>query len=107
MPQPFSGHSSVSGGPPTFSTSQPCSQVNRGIHIGGGGRRPTIDPAVIGLAVHKATGFDKEVNRSMKMYVPNMGLSIDFKQRKRNFLTFMLLKTTYLIPQLATRESGV
>jgi hypothetical protein len=107
MPQPLSGHSSVSGGPPTFSTSQPFSQANRGSHIGGGGRRPTIDPVVIGLAIHEATGFDKDVKRSIKMYVPTMGPSIDFKQWKSNFLTFMSLKATYLIPYLAIRESGV
>jgi hypothetical protein len=61
---------------------------------------------VIGLAAHEATGFDKDaLNRSMKMSVPTMGPSSDFKQWKRNFLNFLSLKATYLIPQMAIRES--
>jgi hypothetical protein len=63
---------------------------------------------VIGRVVHEATGFDKEsLNRSMKMVVPTIGPNTYFKQRKRNFLTFLSFKAAYLIPQLAIRESGV
>jgi hypothetical protein len=63
---------------------------------------------VIGRAAHEATGFDKDaLNRSMKMSVPTMGPTTDFKQWKRNFLNFLSLKATYLIPWLAIRESGV
>jgi hypothetical protein len=47
------------------------------------------------------------LNRSMKMSVPTMGPSTDFKQRKRKFLSFLSLKAAYLIPQLAIRESCV
>jgi hypothetical protein len=43
----------------------------------------------------------------MKMSVPTMGLTTDFKQWKRNFLNFLSLKATYLIPQLAIRQSCV
>jgi hypothetical protein len=43
----------------------------------------------------------------MKMDVPTMGANIDFKQWKRNFLTFLSLKAEYLIPELAIHESGV
>jgi hypothetical protein len=46
------------------------------------------------------------LNHSMKMSVPTMGPNTDFKQWKRNFLNFFFLKATYLIPQLALRESG-
>jgi hypothetical protein len=54
---------------------------------------------VIGRAAHEATAFDKDaLNRSMKMSVPTMDPTTDFKQWKRNFLNF---------PQLAIRESGV
>jgi spore cortex formation protein SpoVR/YcgB (stage V sporulation) len=64
---------------------------------------------VIGRAVHEANGFDKEsLNRSMKMTVSNMGpTNTNFKQWKRNFLTFMSCKSAYLIPQLAIHEPGV
>jgi hypothetical protein len=63
---------------------------------------------VVGRAAHEATGFDIEaLDRSMKMPVPTMGPTTDFKQWKRNFLNFLSLKATYLIPQLAIRESGV
>jgi hypothetical protein len=63
---------------------------------------------VIGRVVNVATGFDKEsLNRSMKMTVPIMGPNTDFKQWKRNFLTFMSMKDAYLIPQLAIGDSGV
>jgi hypothetical protein len=64
---------------------------------------------VIGRALNEATvGFDKEsLNRSMKMTAPTMGPNTDFKSWKRNFLTFVSLKASYLIPQLAIRESGV
>jgi hypothetical protein len=63
---------------------------------------------VIGRAAHEATGFDKDaLNRSMKMLVPTMGPTPDFKQWKRNFLNFLSIKATYLIPQLAIRDSGV
>jgi hypothetical protein len=47
------------------------------------------------------------LNRSIKTYVPTMGPNKDFKQWKRNLLTFLSLKTAYLIAQLAIRESGV
>jgi hypothetical protein len=40
----------------------------------------------------------------MQMSVPTMGPNT---QWKRNFLNFLSLKATYLIPQLAIRESGV
>jgi hypothetical protein len=63
---------------------------------------------VVGRAAHEATGFDKDaLNRSMKMSVPTMGPTTDFKKWKRNFLNFLSLKVAYLIPQLAIRESGV
>jgi spore cortex formation protein SpoVR/YcgB (stage V sporulation) len=63
---------------------------------------------VIGRAVNGATGFNKEsLNRSMKIFVPTMGPNTDFKQWKRNFLTFVSLKAAYLIPQLAICECGV
>jgi hypothetical protein len=62
----------------------------------------------IGRDLHEAVGFDKEaLNRSMKMFAPTMGPNTDFKQWKINFLTLLFLKTTYLIPKLAIRESGV
>jgi hypothetical protein len=36
---------------------------------------------VIGRAAHEATGFDKDaLNRSMKMSVPTMGPTTDFKK---------------------------
>jgi hypothetical protein len=80
----------------------------RGAHTIRGGRRPTIDPVVIGRAAHEATGFDKDaLNRPMKMSVPTVGPTTDFKQWKRNFMSFLFLKATYLIPQLAILESGV
>jgi hypothetical protein len=54
---------------------------------------------VIGRAAHEATGFDKDaLNRSMKMSVPIMGPTTDFKQWKRNFINFLSIKATYLIP---------
>jgi hypothetical protein len=63
---------------------------------------------VIGRVAHEATSFDKDaLNRSMKMLVPTMGPTTDFKQCKRNFLNFLSLKAAYLISQLAIRESGV
>jgi hypothetical protein len=55
---------------------------------------------VIGRVAHEVTSFDKDaLNRSMKMSVPTMGPNTDFKQWKMNFLNFLSLKTTYLIPQ--------
>jgi hypothetical protein len=64
-----------------------------------GGRRLTIDHVVIGPALNKSTRFDKEsVNRPMTMIVPNMGPHTNFKQWKRNFLTFLSPKAAYLIP---------
>jgi hypothetical protein len=108
MPQPLSDHSPVSVGPHAFSRGQPFSPANHGIHSGRGGRRLTIDPVVIGRVVHEATGLDKEAfNRSMKMSNPTMGPNPNFKQWKKNFLTFMSLKAAYLIPHVAIRESGV
>jgi hypothetical protein len=63
---------------------------------------------VITRATHEATGFDKDaLNRSMKMSVPTMWPTPDFKEWKRNFLNFLSLKAAYLIPQLAIRKSGV
>jgi hypothetical protein len=63
---------------------------------------------VIGRATHEATGFDKDaLNRSMKMSVPTMGPTTDFKKWKGNFLNFLPLKAAYLIPKLAIRDSGV
>jgi spore cortex formation protein SpoVR/YcgB (stage V sporulation) len=60
-----------------------------------------------GRAAHEATGFDKDaLNRSMKMSVPTMGPNSDFQQWKRDFLNFLSIKATYLIPQLSIRESG-
>jgi hypothetical protein len=57
------------------------SHAQRGAHNSRGGRRPTIDPVVIGRVAHEATGFDKEaLNWSMKMSVPTMGPNSDFKQ---------------------------
>jgi hypothetical protein len=48
---------------------------------------------VIGRAAHEATGFDRDaLNRSMKMSVPTMGATADFKRWKRNFLNFLSLK---------------
>jgi hypothetical protein len=61
-----------------------------------------------GRATHEATGFDKDaLNLSMKMSVPTMGPTTDFKQWKRNFLNFLSLKAAYLISQLAIRDSDV
>jgi hypothetical protein len=63
---------------------------------------------VIGRAAHEATGFGKDaLNRSMKMPVPTMEPTMDFKQWKRNFLNFLSIKAAYLIPPLASRDSGV
>jgi hypothetical protein len=60
---------------------------------------------VIGHAAHEATGFDKDALKwSMKLSVSTMGPTMDFKQRKRNFLSFLSLKAAYLIPELAIRE---
>jgi hypothetical protein len=54
---------------------------------------------VIGRAAHEATGFDKAaLNRSMKMSVPTMGPTTDFKHWKRNYLNFLSLKEAYVIP---------
>jgi hypothetical protein len=63
---------------------------------------------VIGRATHEGTGFDKDaLNWSMKMPIPTMGPTTDFKQWKRGFMNFFSLEAAYLIPQLAIRESGV
>jgi hypothetical protein len=35
-----------------------------------------------------------------------MGPNSDFKHWKRNFKNFLSIKASYLIPQLAIRESG-
>jgi hypothetical protein len=43
----------------------------------------------------------------MKISVPTMGATTDFKQWKRNFLNFLSIKAVCLIPQLAIRDSGV
>jgi hypothetical protein len=63
---------------------------------------------VIGRAAHEATGFDKDaLNRSIKMSIPTMGPTTDFKQLRRNFLNVPSIKAAHLIPQLAIRDSGV
>jgi hypothetical protein len=63
---------------------------------------------VIGRSAHVATGFDKDaLTRSMKMSVPTMGPTTDFKHWKWNFLNFLSIKATHLIPQMAIRDSGV
>jgi hypothetical protein len=63
---------------------------------------------IIGRAAHEATGFDKDaLNRFMKMPVPTMGPTTDFKRWKRTFLHFLSIKAAYIIPQLAIRDSGV
>jgi hypothetical protein len=99
VPLALQGHSPFLGGPPPYPAGKSLSHAHRGAHSGRGGRRPTIDPVVVGRAVHEATNFDKDaLNRSMKMSVPTMGPIIDFKQWKRNFLTFLSLKAAYLIP---------
>jgi hypothetical protein len=47
---------------------------------GGGGRRPTIDLAVVGRAFFESNGFYREaMDRAMKMDVPTMGPHIDLK----------------------------
>jgi hypothetical protein len=62
---------------------------------------------VVGRVAHEATGFDKDaLNRSLKISVPTMGPNLDFKQWKRNFLNFLSLKASYLIPEAAIHESG-
>jgi hypothetical protein len=43
----------------------------------------------------------------MRMAVPTMGPTTEFKQWKRNFLNFLSIKAAYLIPQLAIRDLGV
>jgi hypothetical protein len=43
----------------------------------------------------------------MKMLVPTMGPTTDFKHWKMNFLNFLSLKAANLIPQMAIRDSGV
>jgi hypothetical protein len=103
-----SGHPQTPCGPPPYPGDQPFPNEHRGGNGGRGGRRPTIIHVAIGFAAHEATSFDKEsLNRSMQMIVPTMGLNTDFKQWKRNFLTFMSLKAASLIPQLDIRESRV
>jgi hypothetical protein len=112
MPPPYGGpqsptsHPQTAGGQPPFHVGQPFSNAHRGGHGGRGGRRPTIDPLVIGRVVHEATCFDKEssLTRFMKMIAPTMGPNTYFKQWKRNFLTFMSIKAAYLIPH---RYTGV
>jgi hypothetical protein len=101
------GHSPFAGGPPRHFSGQHSSPAARGALGSRGGRRPTINPVVIGRAAHEATGFDKDaLNRSMKILAATMGPNSDFKQWKRDFLNFLSIKAAYLIPQLAIRESG-
>jgi hypothetical protein len=109
LPHAVQGHYLFLGGPPPPFAGQHFSHVRRGARSGRWGRRPTIDPVVVGRAAHEATCFDKNaLNRSMKMSVPTMGPNLDFKQWKKNFLTLLLsLKTPYLILQSAIRESSV
>jgi hypothetical protein len=86
-PQSPTSHSHTPSSHPPFHDGPPTSNALRGGHGGRGGRRPTIDPVVIGRVVNEATGFDKEsLNRYMKMTVPTMGPNTDFKQWKRNSL---------------------
>jgi hypothetical protein len=102
------GHAPFHGGPSTPYAGQHSSHAYRGVHNGRGGRRPTINPVIVGRVAHEATGFDKDaLNRPMKMFVPTMGPNSDFKQWKRNFLNFLSLKKPYIIPHLAIRQSGV
>jgi hypothetical protein len=62
---------------------------------------------VIGRLVNEATSFDKEcLNRSMKMNVPAMGPYTDFQAVEKELSHFLSLKFAYLIPHLASRESG-
>jgi spore cortex formation protein SpoVR/YcgB (stage V sporulation) len=42
----------------------------------------------------------------MKMSIPIMGPTTDFKKWKRNLLSFLSLKAAYLIPQMAISESA-
>jgi hypothetical protein len=73
------GRSPVPGGQPHILGGQPFPSPHRGCRSVRGGRRPTIDPLVIGRVVNESTGFDKEsMNRSMNMSVPTMGLNTDF-----------------------------
>jgi hypothetical protein len=75
---------SVQGDQPPFLVGSLASNAFRGGHGGRGGRRPTINPVIIGCVVNETTGFDKEsLNRSMKMTVPTMGPNTDFMSWKR------------------------
>jgi hypothetical protein len=80
------------GSPHPHFLGQHSSLAQRSAHNSRGGRRPTIDPVVIGRVAHEAIGFDKDtLNRSMKMSVPTMGPNSDFKLWERNFLNFLSL----------------
>jgi hypothetical protein len=73
-PLAVAGHSLSPGGLPPPFPGRHSPPIQRGGHTTRGGRRPTIDPVVIGRAAHEATGFDKDaLNRSMTMSVPTMG----------------------------------
>jgi hypothetical protein len=99
VPPALQGHFPFRGGPPPSFTGHYFYNAHLGAHSGRRGRRPTIDQVIVGRATHEAIGFDKDaLNRSMEMSVPTIGPNTDFKQWKRNFLTFLSLKATYLIP---------
>jgi hypothetical protein len=72
-----------------------------------GGRRPAIDLVVVNRAASETSDFDRDaINMSMKMNVHVMGPNTEFRHWKNKFLDFLSVKATYLIPQLALRESG-
>jgi hypothetical protein len=67
-------HPHTSYGQPPFHVGPPISNAHCGGIGGRGGRRPTIDQAVIDRAIIEATGFDKDsLNRPMKMTVYTVG----------------------------------
>jgi hypothetical protein len=67
-PQSHNGHPHTPCGQPHFPLGPPASNALRVGRGGRGGRRPTIDPVVIGRVINEATGFNKaSLNRSMKM----------------------------------------
>jgi hypothetical protein len=81
FPEAQPHHAPASRGPPPPFPGRHSPPPQRGGHTNRGNRRPTKDPVFIGRAAHDATGFDKEaLNRSMKMSVPTMRPTADFKQ---------------------------
>jgi hypothetical protein len=88
-PQPQHGHSPLLGGQSYFIGAQPFSPYHRGVNSRRRGRRPTVEPVIIGRAVNEGADFDKEsLNQSVKMFVPTMGPNTGFMQwgarRRRN-----------------------